>query len=159
MSTPVPTESPLLDRIQKLLGGPAGLSAPAVSRLEAHEMLERGLPADALTTFVERSLLQIGPSGEFVRALGMSMRTFQRRRSESGAGSSLSAEQSSRLWKLAEVIARAQDVFGSEDEAAKWLARPAIALDQRRPIDLLATSAGIELVEELLTRLDQGVYT
>lgn len=33
-----------------------------------------------------------------------------------------------------------------------------IGLDQRRPIDLLATPAGIELVEQYLTRRAYGVY-
>ncbi|TIY10108.1 MAG: DUF2384 domain-containing protein, partial [Mesorhizobium sp.] len=39
-----------------------------------------------------------------------------------------------------------------------WLERPAIGLDQRRPIDLLATPAGVELVEDYLERLEYGVY-
>lgn len=49
-------------------------------------------------------------------------------------------------------------MFGSQEEAEQWLERPAIGLDQRRPIDLLATPAGIELVEQYLTRLAYGVY-
>ena len=31
-------------------------------------------------------------------------------------------------------------------------------LDQRRPIDLLATSAGTQIVEDFLQRLEYGVY-
>ena len=34
--------------------------------------------------------------------------------------------------------------------------RPAVGLDQRRPIDLLTTPAGVELVEEHLGRLEYG---
>jgi putative toxin-antitoxin system antitoxin component (TIGR02293 family) len=37
--------------------------------------------------------------------------------------------------------------------------RPAIGLDQRRPIDLLTTPAGAELVETFLERLEYGVYS
>jgi putative toxin-antitoxin system antitoxin component (TIGR02293 family) len=37
--------------------------------------------------------------------------------------------------------------------------RPAMSLDQRRPVDLLSTPAGIESVEDHLTRLGYGVYT
>jgi putative toxin-antitoxin system antitoxin component (TIGR02293 family) len=36
--------------------------------------------------------------------------------------------------------------------------RPAIGLDQRRPIDLLATPAGAKIVEDFLDRLEFGVY-
>jgi putative toxin-antitoxin system antitoxin component (TIGR02293 family) len=50
-------------------------------------------------------------------------------------------------------------VLGSQQEAEQWLERPAIGLDRRRPIDLLATPAGVELVETFLERLEYGVYT
>ena len=50
-------------------------------------------------------------------------------------------------------------MFGSQEEAEEWLRRPAMGLDQRRPIDLLATPAGVELVEDFLGRLKYGVYT
>ena len=49
-------------------------------------------------------------------------------------------------------------MFGSQDEAEQWLDRPAMGLDRRRPINLLATPAGVELVEQHLTRLEYGVY-
>ncbi|MGY3582846.1 putative toxin-antitoxin system antitoxin component (TIGR02293 family) [Bradyrhizobium sp. USDA 4341] len=49
-------------------------------------------------------------------------------------------------------------MFGSQEEAEQWLERPAIGLDQRRPIDLLATPVGIELVEQYLKRLAYGLY-
>ena len=86
----------------------------------------------------------------------MSLRTFQRRKV--APDKPLSQEQSGRTWKFAEILAKATDVFGSQEEAEQWLERPAIGLDQRRPIDLLATPAGIELIEQYLTRLAYGVY-
>jgi putative toxin-antitoxin system antitoxin component (TIGR02293 family) len=49
-------------------------------------------------------------------------------------------------------------VFGSQEEAEQWLERPAIGLDRQRPIDLLATPAGIDLVEDHLNRIRYGVY-
>ena len=90
------------------------------------------------------------------KAVGMSLRTFQRRKD--APAKPLSQEQSGRTWKFAEILAKATDVFGSQGEAEQWLERPAIGLDQRRPIDLLATPAGIELVEQYLERLAYGVY-
>jgi putative toxin-antitoxin system antitoxin component (TIGR02293 family) len=50
-------------------------------------------------------------------------------------------------------------VFGSQAEAEQWLGRPAIGLDQRKPIDLLRTHPGARLVAEYLTRIEHGVYT
>jgi putative toxin-antitoxin system antitoxin component (TIGR02293 family) len=59
----------------------------------------------------------------------------------------------------AEVLAKATDVFGSKEEAEAWLSRPATGLNHQRPINLLATPAGVDLVETFLTRLAYGVYT
>jgi putative toxin-antitoxin system antitoxin component (TIGR02293 family) len=59
----------------------------------------------------------------------------------------------------AEILTRATSVFGSRTAAEAWLARPAVGLDQRRPVDLLTTPAGVELVESFLGRIEYGVYT
>ena len=59
----------------------------------------------------------------------------------------------------AEILAQATAVFGSRSAAEKWLEQPAMALEGRLPIDLLATSVGVEIVENHLTRLEYGVYT
>jgi putative toxin-antitoxin system antitoxin component (TIGR02293 family) len=61
--------------------------------------------------------------------------------------------------KFAEISARAATLFGSQAAAEQWLDQPAIGLDQRRPIDLMTTPAGMELVEDFLGRIEYGVYT
>ncbi|RTM15262.1 MAG: DUF2384 domain-containing protein [Bradyrhizobiaceae bacterium] len=143
-----------LQKVADLLGGPRILSRRITSALDAHELLLDGLPGSALTHFVGH--LRIIQAVSFEKAFGMSLRTFQRRKV--APDKPLSQEQSGRAWKFAEILAKATDVFGSQEEAEQWLERPAIGLDQRRPIDLLATPAGIELVEQHLTRLAYGVY-
>ena len=143
-----------LQKVVDLLGGPRILSRRITSALDAHELLLDGLPGSALTHFVSHLILIQTDSLE--KAFGMSLRTFQRRKD--APDKPLSQEQSGRTWKFAEILAKATDVFGSQEEAEQWLERPAIGLDQRRPIDLLATPAGIELVEQYLTRLAYGVY-
>jgi putative toxin-antitoxin system antitoxin component (TIGR02293 family) len=91
------------------------------------------------------------------KALGFSVRTLQRRKQ---AGTKpLNLEQSSRVWEFAEILARAISVFGSRDEAQEWMVRPDIALEQRRPLDMMATSEGRRMVEELLDRMEFGVDT
>lgn len=143
-----------LQKVADLLGGPRILSRRITSTLDAHELLLDGLPGSALTHFV--SHLVFIQTDSLEKAFGMSLRTFQRRKDT--PDKPLSQEQSGRAWKFAEILAKATDVFGSQEEAEQWLERPAIGLEQRRPIDLLATPAGIELVEQYLTRLAYGVY-
>ena len=143
-------------RIAALLGGSKVLRRKLTGTLDAHEMILEGLPARSLTHLLQNLvILQKGPSLE--KAMGMSVRTFQRRKDV--AGKPLSPEQSGRTWKFAEILAKATAVFGTQAEAEQWLERPAMGLDHRRPIDLLSTPAGVELVEEHLSRLEYGVYT
>ncbi|MDK4732048.1 DUF2384 domain-containing protein [Rhizobium sp. CNPSo 3490] len=144
-----------LQKIEALLGGSRILSRRLTNALDAHELLLHGLPASALDHLVG-TLVVIGKNESLEKAVGMSLRTWQRRKDT--PSKPLSQEQSGRTWKFAEILVKATDIFGSQAEAEQWLERPAVGLDQRRPIDLLGTPAGVELVEDHLDRLEYGVY-
>jgi putative toxin-antitoxin system antitoxin component (TIGR02293 family) len=145
-----------LQRVAALLGGSRVLRHRLKNSLDAHEMLLGGIPGAALMHIVGH-LAVLQKSASFERALGMSLRTIQRRKD--APAKKLNQEQSGRTWKFAEILAKATAVLGSQEEAEEWLQRPAMGLDQRRPIDLLATPAGVEMVEDFLGRLEYGVYT
>ena len=119
-------------------------------------MLLEGLPGAALTHLVD-GFLVLHRTESLEQAVGISLRTFQRHKDVPRRP--LSVEQSGRTWKFAEILARATAVLGSQEEAEQWLERPATGLDQRRPLDLLATPAGVQIVEDFLRRLEYGVYT
>ena len=57
------------------------------------------------------------------------------------------------------IFADAVEVLVNEHAARVWLAKPAIGLDGQRPIDLLATAEGVQVVRDFLCRLRFGVYT
>ena len=148
-------ESERLRDTADLLGGPKVVGKYPADPLAAHEMLERGLPNTAIkhllggmTTLAQESIES---------AIGMSVRTRQRR--EKHPTELLNQDQAGRAWKFAEILARAASAFGSRAAAEQWLAQPATGLDQRRPIDLLTTPAGVELVQDFLGRIEYGVYT
>jgi len=143
-------------RVADLFGGARVLGRRLATPLDAHEMLLHGLPGHALNHLVDGLIVLKRTSSSLEKAVGMSLRTYQRRKD--APAKPLSPEQSGRTWKFAEILARATAVLGGQAEAEQWLEQPALALDGRRPIDLLATPAGVELVEDLLTRLEYGVY-
>ena len=60
--------------------------------------------------------------------------------------------------KFAEILTRVTTLLGSQTAAERWLEQPAIGLDQRRPIDLMTTPSGLELVEDYLGRIEYGAY-
>ena len=145
-----------LQRTAALLGGARILRREIDGPLDVHEMILRGLPARALSHLMDE-LIHIEPTTSLEKAIGMSLRTFQRRKA--ALTKPLSQDQGSRTWKFAEILAKATVVMGSQELAEQWLERPAIGLNRMRPIDLLATSAGVEMVETHLMRLEYGVYT
>ena len=152
---PIQPVSDLTDRTARLMGGARVLRHKLANPLDVHDAIEAGLPGAALHHLVDK-LTVLEQDAALERAMGMSRRTLQR--SKTAPERPLSSEQSGKAWKFAEVLALATDVLGSQDAAERWLSEPAIGLNQRRPIDLLQTPAGTELVETLLRRIDFGVY-
>jgi putative toxin-antitoxin system antitoxin component (TIGR02293 family) len=144
-------------RTYALLGGRATMTRPVRNSLEAHDLLLNGLPSPALL-HLTKEVGMLSRGSLLDKAIGISLRTLQRRKKDAEPAL-LSVDQSNRAWKFAEILGRASDIFGSRAEAEAWLERPAIGLDQRRPVDLLATSVGVEAVEQYLTRIEYGVHT
>ncbi|AFT68843.1 hypothetical protein B5T_00558 [Alloalcanivorax dieselolei B5] len=61
-------------------------------------------------------------------------------------------------YRFAEVLKAATDLFeGDKARARQWLLNPVRGLGGRRPIEMLATSAGAEAVLNLIGRLEHGV--
>jgi len=145
-----------IGRVAQVFGGKSVLGQIVRTPLQAHELLVGGLPAPALHHLVDNVAL-LGSGAALESALGLSLRTLQRSRTDPGRA--LSPDQSGRAWKFAEVLSLATDVLGSQELAERWLDQPALALEGHRPIDLMSTPAGVELVETLLRRLEYGVYT
>jgi putative toxin-antitoxin system antitoxin component (TIGR02293 family) len=140
----------------RLLGGKKLLKRELRSKLDVHDLIAAvGIANVALRHVVENAPLL--RQEEFASAIGISVRTLQRLTEK--PAERLTREQSGRTWKFAEVLAKAGRVFGDRRAAEAWFKSPAMALAQRRPIDLMSTVAGTELVDQLLTRLEYGVYT
>jgi len=92
---------------------------------------------------------------ELARWLGLSRATLHRRK-KSGQ---LDATASERLIRVARLMARATEVFESEESARSWLKRPALALAGESPLGFADTEIGAREVEYLLGRLENGVFS
>ncbi|MGO8655701.1 antitoxin, partial [Rhizobium ruizarguesonis] len=68
-----------LQKIEALLGGSRILSRRLTNALDAHELLLQGLPASALDYLVG-NLVVIAKNESLEKAVGMSLRTWQRRK-------------------------------------------------------------------------------
>ena len=110
-----------------------------------------GLPYASL----EAVMVKFGLArGEAASALHLPQRTIARRKKER----KLRADESDRLLRLARLGAQAAYVLGSEEKAARWLRRPNRALGNEVPLELLESDIGARQVEEVLGRIEHGVY-
>jgi putative toxin-antitoxin system antitoxin component (TIGR02293 family) len=139
----------------QLLGGRALLRTRSLAPLDVHTIIEQGFSSKALGHLADQ--VQVLGAAAVHKAVGMSVRTSQRRKLT--PRKPLSPEQSGRAWKFAEVLAKATEVFGTQRAGEEWLAAPATALGGQKPIELLSTPVGTEMVERLLGRIEFGVYT
>ena len=115
----------------------------------ASERIEAGLPFTALASFITGQ-----DKDAVLRALRISKRTFDRRR-EQGR---LLPEESDRFYRLVQLYGLAADVLGSEGAATDWMTTPAWALEGRTPLETVRNEAGARQVEDLLLRIEYGVY-
>lgn len=89
--------------------------------------------------------------------VGISSATLSRRRQ---AGAPLDVGCSDRLLRYARLFRLAAELHDGNEEAARvWLRKPARALDGETPLDHAGTEAGAREVENLIGRLEHGVYT
>ncbi len=57
------------------------------------------------------------------------------------------------------LMAHAVDTFGDPAKARSWLVTPNPALNNAQPVELAHTSEGAAQVEEVLTRIDYGIFS
>ncbi len=127
--------------------------ARQLTPLQTHDLVTEGLPAGTARELL--ASFRLLDRDALLRAVGVSERTLQR---ALAGNRPLDSNASDRTLRLATITELATEVLGSQDAAERWLAAPAVALDQRRPIDLLQSSEGSDLVKTLLIRMDHGVY-
>jgi putative toxin-antitoxin system antitoxin component (TIGR02293 family) len=130
-----------------------GLRKTVTSRLDLAQVVEKGLPASAIDRIKESLDL---PDSQLTLALAMSTKTLGRMRKTHRL---LSLLEGDRLYRLAQLIVLAHEVFERDDLVREWFRSPQLGLNNRTPIEVLVTEAGAREVEDLLLRIEHGVLT
>ncbi len=121
---------------------------------EAAARVKTGLPVAELDAL--RELLGLTMENLAGR-IGISIATLSRRRH---SGQRLDAGHSDRVLRFARLFRLAVELHDGDQEAARaWLSKPARAFDGETPLDHAETEAGEREVENLIGRLEHGVYT
>jgi len=115
--------------------------------------VEGGLPVRALGDLLEH--LDVSQAALAV-ALGIPERTLHRRLKASGR---LPVSESERVGRLSRLYHLAVRTLGTPARARAWLDSKPKALGGRTPLAVAATEPGARLVEQVLGRIEHGVFS
>lgn len=110
-----------------------------------------GIPANAFFDMLSVSGLT---KKELSGLLDISFKTVQRYQKENKKLNALNSEQ---LLKMISLYQKAEELFGSIDAFNRWLRKPAIGLGSQKPLRLMQTPGGIDLISEELSRIEHGI--
>jgi putative toxin-antitoxin system antitoxin component (TIGR02293 family) len=138
-----------LRAVVKELGGEHTLGRALSSDHDLREAIREGFPSAVVAGLMQTSGLTLK---ELASALDLSPRSLQRRRS-SGR---LARFESDRLYRLARIVALANEYLGGHDRATLWLKHPNRALGGLAPVSAIDTEPGARQVENILGRIAYG---
>lgn len=120
---------------------------------EQIETVRAGLPVQhALATMEEWDI----PILTFARLLGVSDRSMSRLRS-TNPKQLLSSVETDRLMRVESLLEKAQFVL--EDGARLWIQSPVKALGDQTPLSLMDTDVGCQQVDQVLGRIQHGLFS
>lgn len=119
----------------------------------AIDAVKRGLPLKHLDHFLEVTHL---PRTEVLRVLKLTLSELRKRTDRPR----LTPLESERLWRLANVFEKSLHFFeGNGEQATEWLNSPQRALGNVSPLRCSVTEPGAREVEELIGRIEYGVFS
>lgn len=138
--------------IAELLGGQKVLKHRVRGDEDLGVIVRDGLPTQALRELAQRTHTSVS---FLIDVAGLNRRTLERRFS---AKDRLKKDESDRVVRVARIVAHATNTLGEED-ALRWLQQPHRFLGGKRPVDLLDTETDARVVDDILSRIDHGVFS
>ncbi len=126
--------------------------AKATHPTELIRKIQKGLRFTELETLQNSIDL---PFEQLAAKLSISRSTLQRRK----AAGRLSPEESDKVIRFSRLLEHAARVFGDIEKGRAWLKYPQYGLGGAVPLDYARTEIGAREVDNLLGRIDYGVYS
>ena len=147
--------------VASILGGEKELGQKIQNPIDFDALIKKGIPSRVMYHVKKKFNLT---DEVLALIIGASLRTIARRRKaaeirHTASMERLSPVESDRLYRFARIIALAEDVFESKEDALEWLNSAQHGLGGAVPFKMLQTDAGAREVEELLIRIEYGVIS
>ena len=117
------------------------------------ELGNRGVSKDSLEKVIEHLGLSKRMMAEDI--LDISVKTLERK----DLHEKLDKRSSSHIIEIAKLIQHAYLVFKDKAKVKWWMNRENDALEKKKPVSLMHSLTGINLINDLLGRIEEGVYS
>lgn len=135
-----------------ILGGKQFMDKEPVSTLDFVTAGNKGIPKLSVSNLAE--LMDV-PMKDMATLLNISYKTLGRKKGTDVLDSLVS----SLSIEIANTFTKGLSVFEYPDKFNHWLQKGNRALNGKKPFELLNTPTGIKLVNQVLGRIEEGVYT
>lgn len=135
-----------------ILGGKDFLPQEPASAMEYVRASAQGIPKQSVINLAE--ILNV-PMKDIAHLLNISYKTLGRLQKKDR----LDPLESSLSIELANLTAKGVSVFEDSGRFNTWLKKENRALGGKKPFELLNTPTGINMVAQVLDRIEEGVYT
>ena len=139
--------------IEKWLGHDSGFKKDVYSDFDILTAGQEGITKSA----VEKLAVYLGVNRKTMAEsiLSLSVKTLERK----DKNTLLDKRTSSHALEIARLMQHGYDVFGDEDKLKFWVNDPNKALSGKKPVELFDTLTGLNMVNDVLTRIEEGVYS
>lgn len=117
------------------------------------QRVEEGLPVMEVVKFGKQAGFT---NDELAKLINIPARTYARRVADKAR---LKLHEGERAVRLMRIFDRAKQLFVTEENVRKWLHAELPALGWRTPIDYAQTEPGAREVENLIGRIEHGVFS
>jgi putative toxin-antitoxin system antitoxin component (TIGR02293 family) len=137
----------------QLLGGQSVVNKPIRSEFDIISLSNEGITKASLEALIGH--LGISKKAFSEDILDTSVKTLERKKSSD----KLDKRTSSHIIEIAKLVEHVFAVFETEEKVKRWLNTPNRALNNMKPIDLLYLPTGINMINDVLGRIEEGVYS
>lgn len=141
-----------LSALANVLGGKKVLKKNIQSRMDLIELSNKGVTKDALIHLAKYFACSVN---QIAQLLPVTERTIQRYT----PGKPFNRIVSEHILQIAEVAARGSEVFEDRDKFLAWMKQPSKALNNNKPMSLLNSRFGNDMVIDELGRMEHGVFS
>jgi putative toxin-antitoxin system antitoxin component (TIGR02293 family) len=137
-----------MDEIGKIL---KFIGIKRTNTVHLQTIAEQALNKKTVNRLIKNSKL---PTKYILRYLGISTQSL----SVKTDSSKLSVPVSDRVLDLAQLYVHGIDAFDSVEKFNLWLETSLPILEGRKPIDLIQSSRGVKVIDEILLRIEYGMF-